>query len=1204
MRQTYSRALHVMRYSMILLCLLCVAQFSSAQNVTNARFTMHQEKVLLEEVLTKIQTQTGCKIFYNAEIVKDIYVKVDAEKESLRTVLNKILQGTPLAYTIEKNTIVIFKKKEAQTPKETKERTIFGVVKDANGQTLPGATIHLDDKAKGGTIADVSGNFMMIAPEGAKNLIVSFIGMETLEVPIGNESIFNIVLKDDQHTLSDVVVTGYQTVSRRDMVGSYTSLKADDVKVPNYNSIDQMLQGQVAGMIVTNTSTRVGGAPSITLRGTSTLQGTTSPLWVVDGVIQEDVTSFSSKSPMLSSSSGNDMAQLVGNSISWLNPNDIENIVVLKDASSTAIYGSRASNGVIVITTKKGQSDKLSVNYSSNMTVSLRPTYDDYYVMNSQQRINFSKEAYEAGAFYQRVPYPQMYTYEGLMQLYLDGTITEERFLDQYGHLETVNTDWLDLLTRTAVSHQHNLSLSGRSKSVSYNTSINYSKNNGTERGNDQEKFSGRLRLGIEASSRLKFDISLVGTVTNTQGFAAGVNPQDYAISTSRAIPAFESDGSYAYYQKYGTYSLNDEVAKTGLKYNVLNEIENTYTKVSSPQLNATFNASWDVLGNDVLKYEFVAGYTSYVRTSDTYADEKTFFTAKDYRGYDYGAVENEADRLYKASMLPHGGIMARGKATNTSYNIQNKVLFSKTFNKLHRFNAMAALEIRSNKVKMDEHSIYGFLGGKGNQIVTPPSPKDIVPISGSTNWGIMSYLYQNFKSEEQTNNYVSFFASLAYAYNNKYIFNFSFRNDASNRLGQSVNRRFDPTYSLGLSWRASDEDFMQAVKPYISTLTLKATYGLQGNVLTGYSPELILSWPSLSDDYKQFVSTINRIPNPLLDWERTKTWNWGVNLGLFDDKLLLDVDTYVRNSRPLSLYPLTPEYGGSKLMQNGAGLKNSGIEVTASFTPINKKDLQLRLNLNFSKNWNEVTEIADDQTRSITTHNYLNGNSAGSGFLLEEGYDAKGFWVYDFSGLDPETGYPLFNKLDMTDYNSIADYLHFAGSKESVMSAGVNINLSYKNLTLNTGLVANLGGKTLLPNPYNAFQNGLLPAPEANLNRELMNRWKQKGDEVWTTIPGVYTGGDQIIVDPSGLRSDQYSMWASSTDRLVSKSFLRCRQIALSWYAPQAFISQLGINSLSFTGTVSNLFVIASGKFKGMDPETGTSVLPRSFSLGLNVSF
>ena len=345
-------------------------------------------------------------------------------------------------------------------------RTITGTIVDEQEMPLPGANavVMKDKKMVKGASTNIDGNFKIdiaFNEDEKLTLVFSYIGYKDQKIKLTAQNIgkpFNIQLTPDNEMLEEVTIVedGYARLPRKDMVGSFTTVKADDIMMPAYQSVDQMLQGKIAGMSVVNTSARVGSSPKITIRGTSTILGNASPLWVVDGVIQEDPLSIDISAALTS-----DMKELIGNQISWLNPQDIDNITVLKDASATAIYGSKASNGVIVITTKKGTPGRISVNYNTNVSVRERPTYDMYDFMNSQERIQFSKEAYEAGVRYQQEPLPQTYTYEGLMAMFNKRMITEEEFSYYMQRLETVNTDWFDLLTRNSVSNNHNLSVSG-----------------------------------------------------------------------------------------------------------------------------------------------------------------------------------------------------------------------------------------------------------------------------------------------------------------------------------------------------------------------------------------------------------------------------------------------------------------------------------------------------------------------------------------------------------------------------------------------------------------------------------------------------------------------------------------------------------------------------------------------------------------------
>ena len=312
-------------------------------------------------------------------------------------------------------------KQSQQSTVQDRRATVVakGVVTDDTQEPLVGVTVRVKG-TKVATTTDAHGRFNLamptMEPGKAYYLELSYIGMEKKVVRYRGSNTMRIAMVTTTSNELDeveVVETGYGRLPRKDMVGAFTTVKAEDVMMPAYQTIDQMLQGKIAGLMVVNSSTRVGAAPKLTIRGKSTILGNTDPLWVVDGVIQEDPISIDASAAMTT-----DMKELIGNQVSWLNPQDIETITVLKDASATAIYGSKASNGVIVITTKKGSAERTSIRYSTNLSVRQRPNYSMYDYMNSQERIQFSKEAYDAGVRYQADPLPQTYTYEGLMAMF------------------------------------------------------------------------------------------------------------------------------------------------------------------------------------------------------------------------------------------------------------------------------------------------------------------------------------------------------------------------------------------------------------------------------------------------------------------------------------------------------------------------------------------------------------------------------------------------------------------------------------------------------------------------------------------------------------------------------------------------------------------------------------------------------------------
>lgn len=584
----------------LFLCLFCPGLIMAQEQKSVINLSM--KDATLKEVIWNIEKQSGFVFAYNAnDLAKVGKVSVDIKEKTVPEALDICLKGTGLSYVVQENIIVI-KQKETKAAKIEKV-TVRGKVVDKDGAPLPGVTILIK-----GTTVGVSTNgdgqyAISVAKQDSLVFVFSFIGLKTKEVKWNGQETLNVVLEEDSHVMDEVVVsTGYNTVNRRDMVGSYTSVKAADVMMPAYNSIDQMLQGQVAGMVVMNTSSRVGTTPKIKLRGTTTIFGNQAPLWVVDGIVQEDPLELETADVMTQ-----DLKDIVGSQISWLNPMDIETITVLKDASATAVYGSKASNGVIVITTKKGKAGRLTVNYTGNMTINTRPNYGMFNYMNSKERVQFSQDVYNAGVYYMEEPITQPYTYEGAMKMYLAGDLSYDEFMKRKTFLSTVNTDWFDLLTRSAVSHSHNVSLAGGTEAVTYNVSLGYNNTLGQEIGNSNERMTGRVAVNIRLHEKVRLDASLNATSSTTKAFGEEVNPMSYATTTSRSIPAYDEEGNPVYYQKRATYLYNRNVQS--LSYNFINERDNSGSTNKNLHVSAALNFRWNIL--DWLSYEFTGGYTA-----------------------------------------------------------------------------------------------------------------------------------------------------------------------------------------------------------------------------------------------------------------------------------------------------------------------------------------------------------------------------------------------------------------------------------------------------------------------------------------------------------------------------------------------------------------------------------------------------------------
>ena len=1089
-------------------------------------------------------------------------------------------------------------------------RTITGTVVDETDMPLPGANVIVmkDKKMVKGASTGINGDFKIdfVFSENEKlTLVFSYMGSKTQTIKLTAQNIakpFNIQLLPDDELLAEVTIVedGYARLPRKDMVGAFTTVKADDIMMPAYQSIDQMLQGKIAGMSVVNTSARVGSSPKITIRGTSTILGNTSPLWVVDGVIQEDALSID-----MSSSITGDMKELIGNQISWLNPQDIDNITVLKDASATAIYGSKASNGVIVITTKKGTPGRINVSYSTNVSVRERPSYSDYDFMNSQERIAFSEEAYKAGVRYQSTPLPQIYTYEGLMAMFNQRLITEEEFSAYLQRLETENTDWFKLLTRNSVSQSHNFSISGGAEKLTYNASLGYQTNKGMEIGNDNDQLTARLSINSHVNDKLNINVQLNGSVRNAYGYA-GVNPYTYAMNTNRSIPAYDDNGEPVYYSQYYTYQYNTELgAQNQYSYNVFNELENTYSLNKGSNFNASANLSYKIL--PYLTYQGRASVALNTNNSESFQGEKSSAIERLYRGYAYGSEESGSAK-YNAALMPYGGVLRQGNSQSVAYSTSHSLQFSKEFNENHRLTAMAGMEVRSTTGESVGNTVWGYVPERGEKLISPTLPENFKPIGSdvSIGWGALWTLYEGAWSKTSTvTNYMSFYGTLAYSFMNRYVINMNVRSDASNRFGQDVNKQFDPTWSFGASWKVAQEPFMMEYVPWLDQFNIRASYGIQGNVVNSISPEMIVTYQGLLQSYNEYYLTISSLPNDQLKWERTKSSNLGADISLFG--ITMNLEYYWRRSNAIIRQDIAEEYGMNSMPLNGGLITNSGVEFSANYTPVKTKDFAWTIGMNAGKNWNKSE--TDDRTAKadeLTHYDYLNGSSSRP---LKKGYPLSAFWSYDFKVLDSQNGYPTFENASYENPGGDGSvdpttFLVYSGQSEPDFSGGFNTRLRWKGFNLGIDFATNIGAKKRLPNPYSTFTYGQMPDIYSNLSKELKDRWKEPGNELTTNIPALYTSIKDLynLWLPNGQYDNIYSMWAQSNVRVADASFLRCTQISLSYSFPQKICKRMKFSHIQFSANINNLFVIASKDWKGYDPELGYSIQPRIYSLGLSV--
>ncbi|WP_316835974.1 SusC/RagA family TonB-linked outer membrane protein [Pedobacter nutrimenti] len=1183
------RTIRTVIYSTLLLLVFLLP--ASAQQKNSRKVTLNVRNGTMESIIQSIMKQTSVKIVYNQELVqKAARMDFTANNEELKPVIRRLLKGSKLTFVQQDDVMVIGPKDE---PEEVKKKTgvIKGQVTDNTGKPLVLVTVSIPGSQLN-TITNEVGEFTIDLSEGS-SLAFSSVGFikQTIKVHVNDK--VNVQMEPSVSNMDEVVVTGYQTVNKRLSASSTFTLKGSELNQPGVTNVLSMLQGKVPGLSVVNNSGSVNAVPSMRIRGTSTLVGNANPLIVVDGVVRENPNDLNPDNLLGADPNTRDVyllkdviesrGTLTGNSISGLNAKDVESITFLKDASATAIYGTRAANGVIVITTKSGKAGKMAIDYSLSLGTALKPRYDMLQLMNSQQRIRFSREMYEDGYLYPSTPFHL--GYEGALQDLLSKKITESQFQNDVAGLEKINTDWLGLLFQSPLNMGHHLSFSGGSDKTTYYTSVSYQDNRSAAKEDRLRNFSADASLKTEITRKLKLNFNLSASQRISNGYFSTINPLDYALKTSRAIP---SDLVYKV-SAIGTYGSGPP-----LDYNFLNEIKQTGNNLKNTDLSATLTLNY--LAFRGLTLSSTSSGTANTQYSEQYATELSNYIAN-ARGYDYGTVA-PGSAAEQASVLPFGGILIAGNSSSYSYSIRNSATFARSlFSEKDQFSIVAGEEINSVRRESLNNYVPGYLRDRGESISISPNSLAMLDV----------------RKKDALNNSLSMYGIFTYSYADRYVFNANIRTDASNRFGQFVNQRFLPAWSIAGMWNISSEKWLEGNKT-INYLGLKASYGFQGNVITEVGPELILTLPDngqgVDPRSNEFSLGIRSLPYPGLRWEKTKNMNLSINGVLFNSFLNFELSYYQKLTTDAIIRKYIPiEYGVQTMLINGGNIKNYGYDMDVNMNLIRSKDFNWSISVRGGKNFNVLQKGTVELTSQVIQDYF-------SGSVLTEDQPVNTFYVFSFKGLDPKTGVPLFYGVDEGDpasrKSSFIDYLKPAGSTQPKISGGFSTNVGYKAFNLGMSFAFNLGSKRLRNSVYQAL--GLSnPMPDLNLPVSLEDRWRKPGDEAFTNIPAYPKDNDPVgsgfIYLPNFSNMSRYDMYNHSDINVVSGSFLRCTNLNFSYRIGDRVLKRIKLKGATITGAVSNLFVIADKNLRGEDPETmgaGTTALPitKALNLGLSITF
>ena len=1172
------------------------------------RISVNLEDVSVVTLIKELKRQTGLDFLYNVdEVTRNGNVSVSVKDVTVEEVLKASLSEKGLGFSIV-NDVIVIKPLEGGVVAQQEELVVIkGVVKDEGGEPLPGVTVMVAGTTVGVT-TNANGEFSLVKPTGSNEvkLVLSFVGMKSQTIVWKGQELLNVVMEEDTYALDavDVIYTGYQRIDPRRRTSAISSVNAADVLVPGMTSIDQALEGRIPELQLTLNSGEVGATPRIRVRGTSSLIGNREPLWVLDGFILRDPVNVSNEDL-----NNPDYINIIGNAIAGINPQDIERIDVLKDAAATALYGTRAANGVIVVTTKKGAIGKPRVTYSHTSKLTRRPRYTDKVVdlMNSQERVQFGKEL--ADQHYKFVENMPMVGYEGALYRHQTGKTTWQEFQDEVTWYEQVNTDWFDVLTRDTYSHDHTLSVSGGSEDIRYYVSLGYNHENGVTKTTKTDRMTSMVNLDINFMKNLQVRFALNANIQKKNHLQDNINAMEYAYNTTRALPAFNTDGSYYFYDKIGYGGINRSSAM--FRYNILNEMENSSNEYDGNTVSASIDGRYTSIVKG-LDWTVAGNYSRSSTLQENWWGEQTHYVAR-YKNAEY--EETPPQTGDGDCLLPYGGILNTTQTITESYTFRTQLDYRLLFGEdsQHIFSAMGGFEMNGSVTRTNTDQIFGYLKDRGMQIIGGvdldkfPDYRD-------------SWLNVNHRSRTHSINHeLSGYVTLGYSYKQHFTLNANARTDASNAFGSRANEKLLPIWSVSGMWNAK-ENLLRNVK-WVSNFALRASYGLQGNMQEEQSPNLIIRQGTTDPIYNENISTVERYPNPNLQWEQTRSWDLGLDFGLFEDRLTVGLSYYDKKTEDaFTTVNVATVNGVSSYVMNGGSLTNQGYSVYMTGYPVRTEDWTWNLSVNWSGNINEVRSGAMD---TYTYGDYLNGTA------LVDGEPIETFYSYKFVGLDPNNGVPLFD--DYSDRRHLLEYqdletvvrtaLDKSGSRTPKFSGSVSTSVRWKGLTLSGSFAYSLGSKVRLLAIYQPIIEGV--SAENNVRKEFLNRWQVPGDERITNIPAIlspshpdyinYMSHYSAISDATDhipqFAENIWNMYDNSDLRVVSGNYLRCSSLSLRYNFEPEILEKTPFSNASISLSALNLFTISARELKGQHPSQqgfdaiSMSVRP-SYSLQFSVTF
>lgn len=1102
----------------------------------------------------------------------------------------------------------------ATTQTAAQDHVVSGMVFDKTGEPLVGANVRVTLGRKVWTAqTDSKGAYRVKLPAGTStaglSISASYLGMKR-QTKSGRSNVahYDFMLDDHSQSLGEAVVTGYGTISTREKTSAITSLKMEEILMPGMTSLEQALEGRVPDMVFMQNSGEVGATARMRIRGTSTLIGNREPLWVLDGIPLSDpvdVTNEQLNDP--------DYINYIGNAISGINPQDIERVDVLKDAAATALYGTRAANGVIVVTTKKGEPGPPRITYNSQLKYTARPRYSDrdIYLMNSQERVQFGQEL--MNLHYTFPNHMTMVGYEGAYHRFVTGQTDYNGFLAEVQRAETVNTDWFKLLTHDTFNHNHTVALSGGSETARYYASLGYNREEGVQLHHNNDRYTASLNMQTRIAKVIQANIRLNANVQKKTQLPGEIDLLGYAYGTTRALPAFNNDGSYFFYQRHAYNVGTDKNEQYKYAYNILSEIENAEKLYSSNGIMAALDLTYRF--KTLLDLTLTTSYQRTHSDNSTWFGEKSNYAAQ-LRNAEYGQAPIPGD--YGLSDMPYGGVYNTGTNVNENFTLRAQANFRHALGekKQHLLSASLGYEMNVSNTDGFSENTRGFFKSRGLKYVNMTA-EEMNRFPKYASW--VAHNHPTLRADKTHR--LSGYAIFSYSYGSLFSLSANTRFDASNKFGSRSNEKFLPVWSA--SGMLNLKSLLLRQYDAVSDLRLRTSFGKTGNMVDNQTPNLLLRQESLDTYYGENVAKVDALPNPYLRWEQTDQWNVGVDASLFDYRLTVGVDAYYKHTKDAFDNTLVSPFNGvENYVMNGSDITNSGFSINLSAYLLKTRDWSWLVSANYSVVYNSINTKTANKYK---IEKYLNGTA------IMDGKSIGTFYSYNFIGLDPQNGLPLFDDyrdrqhlLEGQPLDRIMERVGVvSGSREPNFAGSFYSTLRYQQWSLSASFNYALGNKIRKFALYKDVLDGV--SSENNVRKEFTHRWRKPGDERHTQLPSLISPSDPAFGEnryhwsaatPAATQgfeafADNYwMMYDNSNARVVSGSYLRLSNLALRYQFSRKQLKGLPFSNLAFDAAMTNVFTLKSSALEGQDPtqsgfslQTSLSLRP-SFTFGLRVSF